>query len=122
MGGGHHHHAPAVPEGPHAKLLANKSGLCPPDFHYTRETWYPHGGFYVDPKGWRKNLGLALAGAGLIYYGVWQYSIQQEVRLRAPKTWIPSLLWNPNVPDPVDFRGRTLDRVTGKPIEAEQEH
>ena len=35
----------------------------------------------------------------------------------APKAWIPSLLWNPNVPDPVDFRGRKLDRTTGKPVE-----
>lgn len=36
MGGGHHHHQPAVPEPPYAKLLANRSGLCPPDFHYNR--------------------------------------------------------------------------------------
>ena len=36
MGGDHHHHQPAVPEPPYAKLLANKSALCPPDFHYNR--------------------------------------------------------------------------------------
>lgn len=71
-------------------LLANKSKLCPPDFHYNRgksvvmfavkiggnsvpvtpstvsdmctaamctvaEIWYPHGGFYSDPIGWRQN-------------------------------------------------------------------
>ena len=94
MGGGHHHHEPPVVEPPYAKLLANKSGLCPPDFHYARgeklvyillsnrligvgsvfvlstswrvhgceihaEVWYPHGGFYPDPKGWRTSLGLA---------------------------------------------------------------
>ena len=92
--GGHHdaHHRPAVPEPPYAKLLAPKSGLCPPDFHYARgtllaclcllistsgdlhraspnniysllaraEVWYPHGGFYPDPKGWRGNLALAM--------------------------------------------------------------
>ena len=115
MGGGghhdHHHHAPSLP---HTRILANKSGLCPPDFHYARgasisiekrrrtslhlergiasarnhariavtcrlycamrlmvaktltqlscwiaEVWYPHGGFYPDPKGWRGNLALA---------------------------------------------------------------
>ena len=27
---------PARPEPPYGKLLANKSGLCPPDFHYVR--------------------------------------------------------------------------------------
>ena len=43
-------------------------------------------------------------------------------RLMAPKAWIPSLLWNPNVPDPVDFRGRKLDRHTGKPVAASEEH
>eukprot|EP00983_Pelagomonas_calceolata_P078815 1154388-Pelagomonas_calceolata.AAC.4 len=36
-------------------------------------------------------------------------------RPRAPKIWIPSLMWNENIPDPVDFRGRVLDRRTGKP-------
>ena len=39
-----------------------------------------------------------------------------------PKAWIPSLLWNPNCPDPVDFRGRKLDRMTGKPVEAADHH
>lgn len=33
MGGGHH---PVVPEPPYAKLLANKSALCPPEFFYNR--------------------------------------------------------------------------------------
>lgn len=80
------------------------------------EVWYPHGGFYPDPKGWRGNLALTFAAAGLLYYVTFQYSIQQERRLMAPKAWIPSLLWNPNVPDPVDFRGRKLDRHTGKPV------
>ena len=37
-----------------------------------------------------------------------------QVRPRAPKVWIPSLMWNDNIPDPVDFRGRTLDRRTGR--------
>ena len=27
-----------------------------------------------------------------------------------PKGWIPSIMWNSNVPDPVDFRGRKLNR------------
>ncbi|KAG1680101.1 hypothetical protein FOA52_000214 [Chlamydomonas sp. UWO 241] len=120
MGGGHHGHAPSGPpvaEPPYAKLLANKSGLCPPDFHYSREIWYPHGGFFPDPKGWRTNLGVVLGAAGLLYYVTFQYSTQQEKRLLAPKAWIPSLWWNPNVPTPVDFRGRTLDRTTGKPVD-----
>lgn len=42
-----------------------------------------------------------------------------QVRYRAPKIWIPSLMWNDKCPDPVDFRGRTLDRVTGLPKEGE---
>mmetsp|Transcript_20867 Transcript_20867/g.62384 ORF Transcript_20867/g.62384 Transcript_20867/m.62384 type:complete len:122 (-) Transcript_20867:2143-2508(-) len=119
MGGGGAPSGPQFPEAPYAKLLANKSALCPPDFHYSREIWYPHGGFFPDPKGWRGSLMVSLGAAGLIYYMAFQYSIQQEKRLMAPKAWIPSLLWNPNVPDPVDFRGRTLDRVTGKPVDGD---
>lgn len=122
MGGGHHdhgHHGPTLPQPPYTKFLANKSGLCPPDFHYAREIWYPHGGFYPDPKGWRTSLALTIGAAGVLYYLTFQYSVKNEKRLMAPKAWIPSLLWNPNVPDPVDFRGRKLDRRTGKPIEEE---
>lgn len=33
-----------------------------------------------------------------------------QVRHMPPKAWIPSMLWNANVPDPVDYRGRKLDR------------
>ncbi|GAX85891.1 hypothetical protein CEUSTIGMA_g13307.t1 [Chlamydomonas eustigma] len=121
MGGGHHDHGPIIPEPPYAKLLANKSELCPHDFHYSREIWYPHGGFYPDPKGWRGNLALAIGAAGILGYMTFQYSTQNERRLMAPKAWIPSLLWNPNCPDPVDFRGRKLDRKTGKPVQHEEE-
>ncbi|GIL45936.1 hypothetical protein Vafri_3049 [Volvox africanus] len=110
MGGGHHHHPPAVPEPSYAKLLAPKSGLCPPDFFYNREIWYPHGGFYCDPKAWRRNTVLTFGALGGLMYLLWQHSVSNEVRHMPPKGWIPSMIWNSNVPDPVDFRGRTLDR------------
>ncbi|PNW70571.1 hypothetical protein CHLRE_17g725400v5 [Chlamydomonas reinhardtii] len=109
MGGGHHH-APAGPEPSWAKQLAPKSGLCPPEFHYNREIWYPHGGFYCDPKGWRKNTLLTLGGIGVLLYMTFSYSTANEVRHMPPKGWIPSIMWNSNVPDPVDFRGRKLNR------------
>lgn len=108
MGGGHHH--PVVPEPPYAKLLANKSALCPPEFFYNREIWYIHGGFFCDPKGWRQNTLMALGAIGGLLYLTFRYSTANEVRHMPPKGWIPSLMWNPNVPDPVDFRGRKLDR------------
>ncbi|KAF5826412.1 hypothetical protein DUNSADRAFT_3235 [Dunaliella salina] len=107
--------APSGPEPAYMKILAPKSGLCPPDFHYAREVWYPHGGFYPDPKHWRRNTLLTLGGCGLILYSAFQWSKTHEERPRAPKIWIPSLMWNENIPDPVDFRGRVLDRRTGKP-------
>lgn len=109
MGGGHHH-APAAPEPSYAKHLAQKSALCPPDFHYNREIWYPHGGFYCDPKGWRKNTVFALGAVALVGYLTFRFSSAIETRHMAPKGWIPSLMWNERVPDPVDFRGRKLDR------------
>lgn len=36
MGGGGHGHHHHVPEPEYMKHLAPKSGLCPPEFHYTR--------------------------------------------------------------------------------------
>ncbi|KXZ51689.1 hypothetical protein GPECTOR_11g14 [Gonium pectorale] len=109
MGGDHHHHAP-VAEPSYARHLAPKSGLCPHDFHYNREIWYPHGGFYCDPKAWRRNTLLTLGALGGVMYLAFQSSVAKEVRHMPPKGWIPSLLWNPNAPNPVDFRGRKLDR------------
>ncbi|GFH10678.1 predicted protein [Haematococcus lacustris] len=102
MGGGGHH--PPVPEPSYAKLLANKSGLCPPDFHYPK-----------DPKHWRRNTAVVVGGLMLVFYSAFRWSNENEVRYRAPKGWIPSLMWNDKIMDPVDYRGRTLDRVTGKP-------
>ena len=52
---------------------------------------------------------LCRAVGGLVYL-MFQYSKTQEVRHIPPKGWIPSSMWNANVPDPVDFRGRKLDR------------
>ncbi len=46
--------------------------------------------------------------------------LYSQVWDRPPKVWIPQLLWNPRIPDPVDFRGRKLDRYTGKPVEGEE--
>nr|7AR9_c Chain c, KFYI [Polytomella sp. Pringsheim 198.80]7ARD_c Chain c, KFYI [Polytomella sp. Pringsheim 198.80] len=106
--GGHDHHHPSVPEPPYAKYLANKSHYCPPDFHYSREIYAPYGGYFNDPKGWRTNTAIAtlvmLAGA----YAVFCFGNAREERLRAPKGWIPSQLWNDNVPTPVDYRGKVL--------------
>jgi hypothetical protein len=52
MGGDHDHHAPKPP--------------------YPRRVWTPYGGWWPEPKNWKRNtalglLGLLLSGAGLFY-------------------------------------------------------
>ena len=53
---------------------------------------------------------LCCRAIGGLLFLTFQYSSANEVRHMPPKGWIPSLMWNSNVPDPVDFRGRKLDR------------
>ncbi len=55
-------------------------------------------------------MALPRSAVALVGYLTFRFSSAIETRHMAPKGWIPSLMWNERVPDPVDFRGRKLDR------------
>ncbi len=46
----------------------------------TRAVWSPAGGWYADPRGWRKNTALAFAAVACISYAVASVSAKLEVR------------------------------------------
>lgn len=46
----------------------------------TKSVWSPAGGWYADPKGWKRSTGLAAAVIGLAAYTVFNISRKMEVR------------------------------------------
>jgi hypothetical protein len=57
------------------------------------EVWSPSGGWWCDPKGWRRNA----AVAGLLFlgaqYALFTYSAANERRYVAPKGWVASMAY-----------------------------
>ncbi len=65
----------------------------------TKHIWSPAGGWYSDPRHWRRNTVLAFAAlAGAAFY-IGRASAKREVRHAAPVRPIPSRRWA-NVPPP----------------------
>jgi len=62
---------------------------------YPKDVWSPSGGWYADPRGWRKNTAMAFGVVALIAIPIWMKSTSLEKRHRPPIRWIPSMLWNP---------------------------
>ncbi|PSC68345.1 hypothetical protein C2E20_8074 [Micractinium conductrix] len=63
------------------------------DLHVPKEIWSPTGGFFADPKNWRRNFVFAaFALAGMGYLGFRQ-SIKMEQRHARPNDTIPSQRW-----------------------------
>ena len=46
----------------------------------TKSVWSPAGGWYPDPKAWRRNTGLAFAAIAVLSYGVFNVSRKLEAR------------------------------------------
>ena len=65
----------------------------------TRHIWSPAGGWYSDPRHWRRNTALAFLGlAGAAFY-IGRLSARKETRHAAPVRPIPSRRWS-DVPAP----------------------
>ena len=65
----------------------------------TKYIWSPAGGWYADPRHWRRNTALAFAAlAGAAFY-IGRASAKREVRHAAPVRPIPSRRWA-DVPAP----------------------
>eukprot|EP00884_Botryococcus_braunii_P021032 jgi/Botrbrau1/7612/Bobra.0159s0061.1 len=59
--------------------------------------WSPAGGWYPDPKHWRRNTLITVAGMVLVLIPIWNTSTRLEKRYGEPTRWIPSMLWNKNI-------------------------
>merc|ERR1711924_221345 len=60
-----------------------------------KDVWSPSGGWYADPRGWRKNTAMAFGVVALVVIPLWMKSASMEKRHREPFRWIPSMLWTP---------------------------
>ncbi|WZN60126.1 hypothetical protein HKI87_02g16540 [Chloropicon roscoffensis] len=62
---------------------------------FPKDVWTPSGGWYADPRGWRKNTAFAFGAVALVCIPLWMKSVSMEKRHRQPTHWIPSMLWTP---------------------------
>lgn len=62
---------------------------------YPKGVWSPAGGWWADPKHWRRNTVLAFAGVLAVAIPVFYKSVELEKRPFAPARPIPSQTWAP---------------------------
>lgn len=55
------------------------------------EVWSPSGGWWCDPKGWRRNTAVAATLFLAAQYALFRYSSANETRYVAPKGWVASM-------------------------------
>ncbi|KAK2077564.1 hypothetical protein QBZ16_004409 [Prototheca wickerhamii] len=65
------------------------------DLNVPKGIWSPAGGFYPDPKYWRRNTALAVAVIVGIATPVFFLSASKEQRYGVPQHPIPSQKWAP---------------------------
>jgi hypothetical protein len=63
------------------------------DLHVPKGLWSPAGGFYADPKKWRRNTLVAAAAIASIAYLAFNQSIKMENRHARPHGPIVSERW-----------------------------
>ncbi|KAJ1920716.1 hypothetical protein H4219_001115 [Mycoemilia scoparia] len=61
---------------------------------YPKEVWSPAGGWWSNPKQWKRNTAIVGAGLFTTLAFVWYKSAQLERRTQYPRGWIPSMLWS----------------------------
>jgi hypothetical protein len=66
---------------------------------YPKHVWSPAGGWYADPRHWRRNTALAVAALATAAFYIGRASARREVRHAAPVREIPSGRWA-DVPPP----------------------
>jgi len=55
--------------------------------------WTPSGGWWCDPKGWRRNTAVAAAVFLAAQYALFRFSSANETRYVAPKGWVASMAY-----------------------------
>ncbi|CEF99325.1 unnamed product [Ostreococcus tauri] len=56
--------------------------------------WSPYGGWFADPKGWRRNTALGFVGLGVLAFATWDFSRKREKRPIYPAHRVPSQMWS----------------------------
>ena len=72
---------------------------------YPKGVWSPAGGWYADPRHWRRNTLVTVAGMAALATYVFRTSAAAETRHAAPARSIPSARWA-SVPEPTGREGR----------------
>lgn len=65
----------------------------------TSKVWSPAGGWFPDPKAWKRNTLVGLAFVGVAGAFIFDYSRKVEQRPLAPTRRIPSQAWCKNFPE-----------------------
>ena len=65
----------------------------------TSKVWSPSGGWFADPKRWKRNTLLGFAFLGVASATIFNYSRKLEVRPLVPTRRIPSQTWCANFPE-----------------------
>ncbi|KAG7669970.1 hypothetical protein Ndes2526B_g06343 [Nannochloris sp. 'desiccata'] len=63
--------------------------------HVPKEIWSPAGGFYADPRKWKRNTFVVAGAIALAAAYIFSKSTQMEERHATPTRPIPSQKWAP---------------------------
>ncbi|KAJ2030796.1 hypothetical protein IWW57_001014 [Coemansia sp. S610] len=66
---------------------------------YPKEVWSPSGGWWSQPRLWKRNTVIAGLGAFAVVAFVFKKSAELEKRTIYPRVWIPSMMWSKQFKD-----------------------
>ncbi|KAJ1728875.1 hypothetical protein LPJ61_003804 [Coemansia biformis] len=61
---------------------------------YPKHVWSPSGGWWAQPKQWKRNTLIVGAGITAFMAFVFVKSAELEQRTLYPRVWIPSMIWS----------------------------
>ncbi|KAG7357260.1 hypothetical protein IV203_001948 [Nitzschia inconspicua] len=62
-------------------------------WYYVPKVWTPYGGWWADPKHWKRSTSMAGVAVGFSFLYLFSVSIERERRPIAPASHIPSQKW-----------------------------
>ncbi|KAJ2882240.1 hypothetical protein H4R27_003577 [Coemansia aciculifera] len=61
---------------------------------YPKHVWSPSGGWWSQPKQWKRNTLIVGLGTSLVLAFIFKKSAELEQRTLYPRVWIPSMIWS----------------------------
>ncbi|ORX68047.1 glycoside hydrolase [Linderina pennispora] len=61
---------------------------------YPKQVWSPAGGWWAQPKSWKRNTVIVGLGAAAVVAFVFKKSAELEERTIYPRVWTPSMMWS----------------------------